>query len=319
MRVAVYGENGRFAIEERLTPSPGPGEVVVRVELCGVSGADVLAVREGRAQPGAVFGSELTGAVTAAGSAVTGFAAGDRVATVTTDEAEPGGGGFAEYAAVPASALTHVPATVPAAAATAALTATVATAWNAVADSRVRLGSTVGIVGAGPLGLTVLDLVLGMRPAAVHVVEPLAERRARAVAAGATRVFGREDNPGVFFLNELEPGGADVIFDCAGARGTLQYAAVLARGGGGQVMMAAWYDGPDAIDPNAVIKEIDIRATLPRRDMVAQAIGYLANGGGARTAALVSRTVGLDGLQEVFDTLWTPASTDLKVLVAPAR
>jgi (R,R)-butanediol dehydrogenase/meso-butanediol dehydrogenase/diacetyl reductase len=315
MRAAVLGDDGRIAVRERPDPVAGAGEALVRVSLCAIPTAAVLAQRESRAEAGKVYGSELVGTVVSTGPGNGRFAAGDRVATVVSDRAGPIDGGLAELVAVPEASLVKVDAGISDAAA--AQIATAALAWNAVADSNLHLGDTVCIVGAGPLGLSVLDLVLGARPAAVYVVEILPERRQRALGAGATRALGREDGIGAFLLSTLEAGGADVTFDCAGQRGTLQFSSVISRGGGGQVMMASWYDGPDGIDPNPVIKETDFRGTLPRSDTIAQAVAAMANGGAARFEALVSRTVGLEDVDSVFSSLWTAENSDLRVLVSP--
>ena len=170
MRVAIAAGDGHVRVEERDEPVPGPGEVVVRVALCAISGAGVLALREGRTPAGAPLGADLAGTVVRAGEQVSGFAPGDRVATVVTDASAPVSGGLAEYALVHESAVVAVPAALSDHAV--ALTTTAALAWNAVQDSRVRPGDELAIVGAGALGLTVLELLRGLRPSALHVIEP---------------------------------------------------------------------------------------------------------------------------------------------------
>jgi threonine dehydrogenase-like Zn-dependent dehydrogenase len=316
MRSIVLSTDGRLAVDDaKPVPVPGASEAVIEVGLCVLPTADVLAFREGRSSDGLSFGNEFLGTVVSVGAAVTSMRPGDRVATILTDTSPAARGGLAEHALVDQSALAKVGLEV--LDSVAAQISTAAMAWQAVGNSRVGPGAIVCVVGAGALGLVVLELVSGMRPSAVYVVEPLALRRERALAAGATRVFSRDDDVAAFFLNETEAGGADVVFDCAGQRSTLQFSSVLARGGGGQVVMAAWYDGPDGIDPNAVIKETDIQPTLPRRETVDELLAGLPGALASTLAGSVSRTVKLEDVDAIAQSLWTPPSSDLRVLVSP--
>lgn len=88
------------------TPEPGPGEVLVKVATTGMNRADLLQ-RQGLYPPPAgvsqVMGFEVVGTVTALGPEVTGWAQGDQVVALLA------GGGYAEYAVVPAGQLLHMP------------------------------------------------------------------------------------------------------------------------------------------------------------------------------------------------------------------
>src|SRR5204862_148005 len=103
----------------------------------------------------------------------------------------------------------------------------------AARTSRVRVGDTVAIVGAGPIGLLVLQAVLLQGPSKVWVIEPSEGRRAVALQLGATAVFDpREDDMAAFFLANCPAGGPDDVFECAGAKRTLQDAVEWVRAGG---------------------------------------------------------------------------------------
>ena len=86
-------------------PQPGPGQVLIRVEATGVNFIEIY-FRKGtyKASLPLVPGSEAAGTVEELGPGVTGFAAGDAVASVSAL------GSYAEYALVPASGLVKVPA-----------------------------------------------------------------------------------------------------------------------------------------------------------------------------------------------------------------
>ena len=93
-------------IVRRPVPSPGPGEVLIKVHAAGVNGAD-LREREGKypVPPGApdIMGLEVSGEVVSTGSGCTRFAAGDRVCSLLI------GGGYAEYALAPEGQCMPVP------------------------------------------------------------------------------------------------------------------------------------------------------------------------------------------------------------------
>ncbi len=106
MRAATI-HHGELTVEEHADPTPGAGEILVRVRAAGLNGADMLQ-RRGRypAPPGApadIPGLELAGEVVARGAGATRFADGDRVMAIT------GGGGQAELAVIHERAAMPVP------------------------------------------------------------------------------------------------------------------------------------------------------------------------------------------------------------------
>src|SRR5918997_6513091 len=109
MRAATIAD-GRLSVEEHPDPSPGKGEVLVRVRAAGVNGADILQGKGGYpAPPGSpadIPGLELAGEVAALGSGATRFAEGERVMAIV------GGGGQAELAVVHERGLMPVPGSV---------------------------------------------------------------------------------------------------------------------------------------------------------------------------------------------------------------
>src|SRR5947209_16085757 len=104
---AVTIRDEQLIVEERPDPSPGAGEMLVRVRAAGLNGADMMQ-RRGRypAPPGSpqdIPGLELAGEVLECGPAATRFAVGDRVMGIV------GGGGQAELATVHERILMGVP------------------------------------------------------------------------------------------------------------------------------------------------------------------------------------------------------------------
>src|SRR5512138_2377596 len=109
MRAAVLAGPRRFEIVQVDRPDPGPGEVLVRLEGCGVCGSS-LVPWQGREwfrypfAPGAP-GHEGFGRVAALGPGVAGLAEGDRVALLS-------GAAFAEYDVAPADRVLPIPAAI---------------------------------------------------------------------------------------------------------------------------------------------------------------------------------------------------------------
>src|SRR5947208_4010529 len=82
MRALAYGADDSFAVVDRPDPEPGPGEVVVAVERCGICGSDLHLRQSHMLPPGSVMGHEFGGTVVARGDHVDGLAEGTRVAVL---------------------------------------------------------------------------------------------------------------------------------------------------------------------------------------------------------------------------------------------
>ncbi|MFZ0088516.1 MAG: alcohol dehydrogenase catalytic domain-containing protein, partial [Solirubrobacteraceae bacterium] len=152
MRAAVLHGDGAVQIGEVPVPQPGPGEVRLRVEGCGVCGSD-LPVWEGRSwfqyprQPGAP-GHETWGRVDALGAGVTGWERGDRVAALSYQ-------GYAEFDVAPGDRLVRLapelgPGPFPGEA--------LGCAVNVFRRSAIAAGDTVAVVGVGFLGALLVQL-----------------------------------------------------------------------------------------------------------------------------------------------------------------
>src|SRR5262249_11121098 len=126
MHAAVYRGGGSIAVEEIPTPEIGPGEILIRVEACGICHTDLKKIEYDLLKPPRVFGHETAGTVAKVGRNVRKFVPGDRVAVFhhipcldcfycrrriyaqcvvykkvgVTAGFEPAGGGFAQFVRV---------------------------------------------------------------------------------------------------------------------------------------------------------------------------------------------------------------------------
>ena len=176
MKVAVVPKVGAdFELQERDSPQPGPGEVRIKVEACGVCHSDVL-VKDG-GFPGQQYprvpGHEVVGVIDELGSAVTEWKKGERVGVgwhggqcFVCDSCRRGDfmtcqkqaitgitrdGGYAQYMLARHEAVALVPAGLDSAEAGPLMCAGVTT-FNALRNSGARVGDLVGVQGVGGLG-----------------------------------------------------------------------------------------------------------------------------------------------------------------------
>ncbi|MCX4744798.1 medium chain dehydrogenase/reductase family protein [Kitasatospora sp. NBC_01287] len=217
-------------LRRRPVPSPGPGQVLVRVAATGVSFAEQQ-MRRGRYydQPPFPFvpGYDLVGTVLEVGEGVgEGVGAalvGSRVAALTKT------GGWVSHALLDAADLVPVPEGLSAARAETAVVNGV-TAWQLLhRKARVRAGQTVLVHGAnGGVGSTLVQLALA---AGVRVIGTAAERHHAALRRlGVLPVdYRTEDVPAR--VRELAPEGVAAVFDHIGGPGVLDSWRLLAPGG----------------------------------------------------------------------------------------
>ena len=199
------------ALADLPRPSPGPGEVLVRIRACGLNFADLL-MQNGTYQetPPLPFtlGMEVAGEVVETGAEVTRFASGDRVAVFG------GQGGLAEFGVFDAARAVKLPEGMDAVAA-AAFQIAYGTSHLAL-DHRARLaeGETLLVLGAaGGVGLTAVEIgkVMGAR---VIACARGADKLEAARAAGADHLIDAKTDDIRAAVRDL--GGADVVYDPVG-------------------------------------------------------------------------------------------------------
>lgn len=149
MKAIVFDRHGTpdvLSLREVAKPTPGDGDVLVRIHAVSVNAADYRSMRMGIIPKGRIFGSDIAGVVEAAGSKVRRLAVGD---AVFGDISACGFGGFAEYAAVPERLLALKPPGVPFATAAAVPMAAVTALQGLRFPDAVQPGQNVLIYGAG--------------------------------------------------------------------------------------------------------------------------------------------------------------------------
>ncbi|MFD5271877.1 medium chain dehydrogenase/reductase family protein [Streptomyces sp. NPDC058335] len=207
-------------------PTPGPGQVVVRMEATGVSFAEQQ-MRRGRYydQPSFPFvpGYDLVGTVLAAGPGVAPGLTGVRVAALVKV------GGWASHVLVDAADVVPVPAGVGAAEAE-TLVVNGITAWQMLhRKARVRAGQTVLVHGAnGGVGSVLVQLA---RAAGAEVIGTASARHHDALRENGVEPVDYRTDDIPARVRALAPGGVDAVFDHVGGRGIVDSWRLLAPGG----------------------------------------------------------------------------------------
>jgi len=322
----------RIELAERAIAPPAAGEVLVRVACTGICGTDLAFYREGNLRAGTVAGHEFAGEVIAVGPGVVGLAPGQRVvANPMCDGIGLGAvpGSFAQFLTLPAVELGRTVFTLPDGLSDeiGALVEPFAVAVHAIARSGAKAGEKVAIFGAGPIGLCILAGLLARGVTGVVMIDPSPLRRDLALRMGAEAVHDPAMGSAAAFLGARfgsktlrytrEPvAQADLVFDCAGARGVVDDA-LHALAQGGRLCLVA--DPHHAVIENArliMLHEIDLRGCLAYTSAeFAEAIELLASGA-VDLSPLVSHRFPLSAIAEAFATQMD-AQRAVKVLIRP--
>ena len=323
MRALCYRGPGVIEVDEVADPTPASGEVVVEVGAAGVCGTDHHLVAGHLGVPeGTIPGHETAGRIVALGAGVSGWATGDAVVCygqVVCGECRaclsghenrcirPEGfgmarpGGFAEYVAVPAACLLPLPRGLdPAIGAIA--TDAIATPDHALtAVGRVENGETVGVIGAGGLGLHAVALARLLGAGRVVAADPSAAARDLALAVGADDVFdpSAHGKPGRD-LRKLV-GGAEVVFEFVGRTDTVEMGLDALGAGGRLVVVGVGNDRP-RLPPiiRLVGMELAVAGSFgSTRDDIATVLG-LVERGELDTFHSITRRVGLTEAPHLF-------------------
>jgi 2-desacetyl-2-hydroxyethyl bacteriochlorophyllide A dehydrogenase len=344
MRVATFRDLKKMEVHEKPKPTASDGDVVVKVEYCGICGSDVHGYLNGVMVPlGAVMGHECSGVVAEVGKDVRDFRPGDRVVakpiaqcgecapckrgayslcvsafdraigiTTTND------GAFAEYVKIgyPRAMLFRLPDNV--SFEQGALVEPLSTSLHAVRLSRVRPGDSVVVIGAGMIGLGTIQFLKLAGAGRIIALEISETKAGLALKAGADIVLDplKEGEGLQAHILDLTDGvGAEVVYECSGVPFGFQNAMYFAKSGG-QVMIVGIVDKEVAFTPfRMVLTEIEMKAVLGYYDEFDYVIRFLSQGR-LNTDILISGIVPLSDVEKGFDRLLS-SRDDVKILVRP--
>jgi propanol-preferring alcohol dehydrogenase len=278
---------GAVAVDCIELREPGPGEVLIRMEACGICHSDLfVASQEKLAVTPLTLGHEGIGRIESLGPGVTGWAAGDRVGMTflattcgTCDLCRSGRerfcpkqtnfgfslhGALTEYAIAPAAGLVRVPSDAPAAT-LAPMCCAGWTAFGAVREAGLQPGQTVALFGFGGLGHLALAIARskGLRVAVADVSEAKLEM---ARSAGA-EITAAGDSAGRTL--QKEHGGVDAAIVLTGSAAAIPQAFKALKRLGTLVLVGVSLSQYELPLVDTVVKGIQIRGSYlgPREDL----------------------------------------------------
>jgi L-iditol 2-dehydrogenase len=288
MKALVLTAYNRFEMLEQPMPKLGPDDVLLKVAACGICGSDVHGMdgSTGRRQPPIIMGHEAAGVVAQLGRNVTAWAEGDRVTFdstvncgrcwfcrrgqinlcdnrqilgVSCDECRRDGA-FAEYVAVPQHILYRLPDAL--SFRHAAMVEPVAVAVHAVGRSGVCLGDTAVVVGAGVIGLFLVQALRAAGCAQIIAVDLDQTKLDLACKLGADVGLRSDQGDVVAEVMQRTAGrGADVALEAVGINPTVQVAAACLRKGGRLTLVGILAKSVDLSMQTVVTRELTINSS----------------------------------------------------------
>jgi L-iditol 2-dehydrogenase len=355
MQAAVYRAVDDVRTETIAVPEIGAGEVLVRIDTCGICGTDLKKIHTSSHAAPRVFGHEMAGTITAVGDRVHGFAVGDRVMAfhhipcgecfyckkktfaqcetykkvgTTAGLGEAAGGGFAQYIrvmdwivgdGVTPAGLIHVPDDIPFE--QAAFIEPVNTCFKAIRLLELEPDDTVLVIGQGSIGI-LLAALARQTGAMVLTSDMYPERHAIAAQYGLEHPLDARGDVVAACKVATEGRGADVALVAVGADALIATAMQAIRPGGRVMLFASTQHGTAPFDPAAVCMD---EKTLMGSYSASVAIqqegidlvfeGYRS--GKLDLTKLISHRFSLDDAAEAIDLASHPKADSMKIVLKP--
>ncbi len=343
MKAAVMNTPGNIEIRELPVPELGPDEVLVKIMAVGVCGSDLHYYEHGRigryvVEKPIILGHECAGIIVRTGEDVTRVQAGDRVAIepgVTCGRCRyckegrynlcpevqflatpPVDGAFVQYLAIREDFVFPIPDEL--SYEEASLVEPFSVGIHAASRCKLSPGSTVAIMGMGPVGLMAVAAAKSYGASRIIVSDLEQIRLDAAIRMGATDVIhaGKEDTDAR--IREITEGiGVDAAWETAGSPRALQSALLSLRRGGKLVIVGL--PAQDEIPLNVPFmadNEIDIYGVFRYANTYPDGIRFLAKGD-IPASTLITDRYPLEQTQEALERAIHNKSGSLKVVVYP--
>ena len=344
MRAArFYAPREPLRLEEIEAAAPGPGEVRVAVEACGICGTDLHVAIEGSIplpRVPIVLGHEAAGRVAEVGAGVTAWKAGDRVAifpnvacgacSACTQGREvlcasaqvPGinrDGAFAESITLPASCLMPLPAEIPFPVG-AIIADAVSTAYRAVAHrGALASGERIAVFGCGGLGIHGIKIARLLGASQVIAVDVAPGALRRAGEAGATDLVDASTGDAGKQVRLLTRGeGVDLAVEFVGLKGSVTEALRSLRRGGRAVVAGVGADRVELPPLRAFVGgELALIASMGFDREEVETVIRLVVSGALDLSASVSDVIPLEAINDGFRRAFAKEGDPIRIVVCP--
>ena len=339
MKAAVWYGGKDIRIEDTTKPTVKSHEVLVKVRSVGICGSELHAY-EGiskRRKPPLIMGHEFSGEISEVGGDAEYLIEGDRVAVdpvircgaceqclrgrgnVCRNLRLKGlhtGGAFAEYVSVPARNCHKLSDNV--SFEEGSITEPVSVAVHAVNRTPIRLGDTVAVIGAGIIGLTVLQAAKLAGAARVFVTDILDYRLDFARRLGADMTVNSAAEDPVENIRKATGGlGVDVALEAVGLEVTVRQAMKMAAIGGKLTIIGNLAKTMTLDIQDAVLKEFDIKGSYCYTPGDFRRATSFIKDRKIDVKSLVTNVLSLDEAKTGFDLLHKKTDKVLKVLLTP--
>lgn len=342
MKALVLSEYKKLNIQDIAIPSINDNEVLIKVHACGICGSDVHGYdgSTGRRIPPIVMGHEASGVIVETGKSVSNWKLGTRVTFDSTiycmhcDYCHQGlynlcdnrrvlgvscadyrqNGAFAEFIAVPEHILYELPDSVSFEQAT--LVEPVGVAFHAVNLVKNTLNDSVVVVGAGIIGLLVIQTLRLAGYGKIIAVDLDEKRLKTALKLGADHVLLSNDQTSSKVKELVGHHGADLAIDAVGISGTVATALACTRKGGSLLLIGN-------LDPKisfglqeAVTRQILVQGSCASNGEYDACLDMIARGA-ITVDPFISKVAPLEEGPLWFEKLYNHEDDLLKVILKP--
>ncbi|ALS25994.1 alcohol dehydrogenase [Paenibacillus sp. 32O-W] len=343
MKAAVMHQTREIRIEEMAVPAIGPDEVLIKVMAVGICGSDLHYYAHGRigkyvVDKPFILGHECSGDIAAVGENVRKFRVGDRVAIepgVTCGRCDacksgrynlcpdvkflatpPYDGAFAQYIKMRQDFVFPIPDHL--SYEEAALVEPFSVGLHAAVRTRLQPGSTVAIMGMGPVGLMAVAAARAYGAGTIIVTDLEQLRLEAATRLGASHAINIRERDPVEEIRRLTNGdGVDVAWETAGNPKALQAALASLRRGGKLAIVGLPAQADIALNiPFIADNEVDIYGIFRYANVYPRGIAFLSSGL-VDASAIVTDKFPLEHTQAAMERALNHKSECLKIVVYP--
>lgn len=298
------------------------GEVLLKVECCGVCGTDEH-IYDGKAPSNlpVILGHEYSGTIADFAEDVTGFQIGDKVVIDPNiycgycSECRKGNihfcnnhqalgvtrnGGFAEYSIVPASQVYKLPQDIDFS--IASFAEPLSCCLRGIHHAGIKPSDSVIVVGGGSIGLIMIQLAKLAGASKIILIEPELNKQELGLKLGADFSISPIESNIAHFVYNYTNGGADVVIECAGKKEAVELSVNLTAKGGKVVIFGLAAKGEKiTLDLQYLFrKEIQIHNSFLNPFTFSKAVDLITSNK-IQFSSLVSKQVSLENFHDVFE------------------